>query len=283
MDWKTKLSRCGLSESCSLGSLKPCVAGSVPLGWKRHHLLAIEKCRFHLWFQSLNSGKKKKSLIEEPRKSLKLNFLEIVGAQATKNTLAIFMKSDIVVQGWKLTCFVGIDAELTTPQQTYWGTTKEMDQNSPVTMTRIMITTMIITMTAVAGISFLLLAKRWIAKRASNGNLANCLRFTVTKLSFPLCHPCRAYKNFKRNSKLKSGLSVDHKVSISLERLIQKLDEQLAEEVKGCWIDPNKLILRNFLGHGNNFLLFSGCYSIFSERNSCFHLSLQWIFQETFQ
>ncbi len=60
----------------------------------------------------------------------------------------------------------------------------------------------------------------------------------------------RAFQKRKEKSKSTSKDNHDQKNSISLEKLTQKLDKNLAEEVQNCWIDPQKIILDKFLGHG---------------------------------
>ncbi len=56
----------------------------------------------------------------------------------------------------------------------------------------------------------------------------------------------------KDNTTDNSRTSTDGQSSSCLERLIQKLAHDLAEEVKQCWLDPQRVTLDKYLGHGKS-------------------------------
>ena len=48
----------------------------------------------------------------------------------------------------------------------------------------------------------------------------------------------------------KSGIPKEETCGSSLEKLCQKLTDDLAEETKQYWIDPQRITFNKFLGHG---------------------------------
>ncbi len=63
---------------------------------------------------------------------------------------------------------------------------------------------------------------------------------------------CRKCINPKNSHGL-AGVSTDAQNSTSLEKLTQNLRNDLAEQVKQCWIEPQRISFEKYLGHGTNF------------------------------
>ncbi len=60
----------------------------------------------------------------------------------------------------------------------------------------------------------------------------------------------RALSKFQERRNSTSEPSKEKKCYRSLEILTQKLGNDLAEEVKSCWIDPKTIVIDKYLGHG---------------------------------
>ncbi len=54
----------------------------------------------------------------------------------------------------------------------------------------------------------------------------------------------------KENPENVTSPDAKNKSNLTLDKLTEKLDKQLSEDVKSCWIDPAKILLDKFLGHG---------------------------------
>ncbi len=61
----------------------------------------------------------------------------------------------------------------------------------------------------------------------------------------------RTLKKTKRKVE-DSEQSTKSSSSISLLKITQNLEKNLAEQIENCWIDPMKVTLDKFLGHGKN-------------------------------
>ncbi len=72
---------------------------------------------------------------------------------------------------------------------------------------------------------------------------------------FLIFHSCRTFKKIKKNVENVSGNNIDTDNKTSLEKLTQKVCKNLAQEVDHCWIDPRKIVLDKFLGHGLSLFL----------------------------
>ena len=74
----------------------------------------------------------------------------------------------------------------------------------------------------------------------------------------------------------------ESKSCISLDKLTQKLEKHLAEQVEKCWVDPNKITLDKFLGHGEKHEVACFCKTHTCRICLCFS-NPSFMFQETFQ
>ncbi len=76
--------------------------------------------------------------------------------------------------------------------------------------------------------------------------LVFCSSVTVLHMVFD-----RTLKKTKRKVE-DSEQSTKISSSISLSKITQNLEKNLAEQIENYWIDPMKVILDKFLGHGKN-------------------------------
>ncbi len=72
---------------------------------------------------------------------------------------------------------------------------------------------------------------------------------------------CRAFRKFSEMTKFNDQIADTAKRSMILETLSLKVGNDLAEEVKSSWIDPTRVVIKNYLGQGKN--LFSIIFSLF--------------------
>ncbi len=62
-----------------------------------------------------------------------------------------------------------------------------------------------------------------------------------------------SHRTFKKTKRYEdSGENTKSKSSISFPKLTEKLEKTLVEDIENCWIDPKKVTLDKFLGHGEN-------------------------------
>ncbi len=62
-----------------------------------------------------------------------------------------------------------------------------------------------------------------------------------------------SHRTFKKTKRCEdSGENTKSKSTITFSKLTEKLEKSLAEEIENCWIDPKKVTLDKFFGHGEN-------------------------------
>ncbi len=63
-------------------------------------------------------------------------------------------------------------------------------------------------------------------------------------------------KKLNEKSQNISGPNKHETHTMTLEQLTTNLEKQFAEEVQSCWVDPQKIVLDKFLGHGKIWFVF---------------------------